>query len=216
MKTKNFICLAGIDGSGKTIISKGLIKEMDYKYLWARWEPFFLKPFISFLNRRTITLSDDNAKHEKRKGIKKKLLRNNIIKKTWLFAAEADYFLQLIFKVSIPAVFNKNIVCDRYIYDFYIDQLINLQFPASDLKHYAIKRILGIFPQPDKVVYIRISPKTGSARKKDGTSEAYLRERKRYYDELENIYPTIKVDGEKSKKEVFNEVRKRLIGEDNG
>ena len=101
---KYLICFAGIDGSGKTTVSNLVIKShlKPFKYVWARWEPFFLKPFIKFLNKKSETKSpvkNDDAIYQTKKNLKKKILHFRFIKSCWLFLAEMDYFFQLIFLV---------------------------------------------------------------------------------------------------------------------
>jgi len=200
-KNKNFICLAGIDGSGKSTVAEHIISctKGKYHYIWARWEPCLLSPFVTFINkksRNSIQKPDDDAQYKNKQNFKNNLLRFSFVKHLWLFLAEIDYFLQLLRKVVYPYITHRNIICDRYIYDFYIDQLINLQENPGSMKKFILKRILSIFPKPDLLLYIDISPKTGNTRKQDGTSISYLAQRKEYYDQLSNIYTTIIIDGE--------------------
>ena len=214
MSKKIFVCIAGIDGSGKTTVSSEVLKKLGgFKYVWARWEPFFLKPFIQYLNKKTnegTVKKIDKAIYLTKKGLKKKILKSQIVKKTWLFLAECDYFLQLIFKVLIPAILNKRILCDRYVYDFYLDQLINIEESPQYLSKFIQKRMLRVFPKPDLLVYIKVAAETGHRRKNDGTSVAYLKERKDYYDILKTIYKTVEVDGEENLETVVDKVYKEI------
>ncbi len=206
-----FICVAGIDGSGKSTVSERLImaNKGSLKYVWARWEPFFLNPFIELVNKKLKKSNigkHDESVYEERMNIKKQLLKYSFIKKIWLLLAEIDYFFQLLCKVSIPYLFKKKIICDRYIYDFYIDQCINLEIPVSNFESIFKTRLLKIFPKPDLLFYIKISPKIGYARKNDGTSQSYLEERVKYYDKLKSIYRTIEIDGEQKLDDVVYSV----------
>ena len=211
---RNFICLAGIDGSGKSTVAKHLkqITNGRFFYIWARWEPFLLSPFVMFLNKksRDSVQYDEDLQHKKKQGLKNNLLRNRFVKQLWLLLAEFDYFLQLLRKVFLPYIFHRDIICDRYIYDFYVDQLVNLQENPKTLKKFILKRILRIFPKPDLLIYIKISPETGNARKQDGTSVSYLAQRKEYYDQLIDIYKTIEIDGELALKDVLNKAGNSL------
>jgi len=201
IKKKNFICLAGIDGSGKTTVAKHITNHTEGKfhYVWARWEPFFLSPISKLVNKKSYSPShihDEDTQHKNKQSIKNQLLKNTFVKQLWLFLAECDYFLQLLIKVVYPYMIHRNIICDRYIYDFYIDQLINLQENSTAMKRFISNRMLCIFPKPDLLLYIKISPETGNKRKQDGTSVSYLVQRKEYYDQLSDIYETISIDGE--------------------
>ena len=214
MSKRLFVCLAGIDGSGKSTVSSEVLKKLDgYKYVWARWEQFFLKPFIQLLNKKTNGAAGngrDESVYTDKKGLKKKLLRGQFVKQAWLFLAECDYFLQLILKVCVPTFLNKRVLCDRYIYDFYVDQLINIEKSPQQLSRFIQKGVLSVFPKPDLLIYIKISAETGHKRKKDGTSVAYLKERKDYYDSLKTLYKTVEIDGEENLETVIDRVYKEI------
>jgi len=206
--SKVLICIAGIDGSGKTTVAKQLIKlHYSFKYIWARWEPFILYPLIWFVNRNKGKESNIEKHYKSKKNKKQKLLRSNIVKGIWLFLGEIDYLLQLIFKFYMPYLFNKKIICDRYIYDFYIDQAINLSVTSDVFTAFLKKRIFFyVFPKPTHVIYINVSSDVGFNRKQDGTSLEYLDERKLFYDKLSNIYNVTIIDGEKKIEDVVQEV----------
>lgn len=192
-----------------------MTKNCTSKYIWARWEPFFLKPAIKLVNKelkKSNIAKREERIYEERMNIKKQLLKCDFVRNIWILLAEIDYFLQLLYKVSIPHMLNKKIVCDRYIYDFYIDQLINLEKPVSDFEKYLKTRLLKIFPTPDLLFYIKINPKTGYARKNDGTSLAYLEERVRYYDKLKSIYKTIEIDGEQKLDDIVCSIMHEIRG----
>lgn len=213
-KNRNFICLAGIDGSGKSTVAEHLINisKGRFHYIWARWEPFLLSPFIKFINKksRNSVQNDEDQQHKKRQGLKSKFLRNPLVKQLWLILAEIDYFIQLLRKVLLPYISHHDIICDRYIYDFYVDQLINLKEDPRSLKKFMLKRILSLFPKPDLLIYIKIEPETGNARKQDGTSIPYLAQRKEYYDQLVDIFNTIEIDGELPLNDVLNKTGNSL------
>ena len=106
-KKRNFICLAGIDGSGKSTVAEHIISSTDgkYHYIWARWEPFLLSPFVKFINKKSkisVHKNDEDTQYKNKQSIKKNLLRSSIVKQIWLFLAEVDYFFQLLFKVVYP------------------------------------------------------------------------------------------------------------------
>jgi thymidylate kinase len=52
MKKGTLIAFTGIDGSGKTtqadLLVKNLLKDgIEAAYVWSRWEPFLVRPFIA-------------------------------------------------------------------------------------------------------------------------------------------------------------------------
>ena len=64
MKRKgNFICFIGIDGAGKTTHAKALAKIMEKngvkcKYMWCRFEPFLIAPFITLAPLTPLTIGN--------------------------------------------------------------------------------------------------------------------------------------------------------------
>ena len=94
------ICFVGIDGSGKTTLTKGLIKMMNergkrYKYVYGKLEPFILNPFI-ILGRliflRGKDMFRDYAEYSsiKRDRIKRSPILASIYRNILLF----DYFIR--------------------------------------------------------------------------------------------------------------------------
>jgi len=208
MTKKIFICIAGIDGSGKSTAAIGFSRlNNTFKYVWARWKPFFLSPFVKIVNKINKEKDDFEQVYNNKKNKKKRLLKNTFVKDIWLLAAEIDYGLQLIFKVCIPYILNNKIICDRYIYDFYIDQAINLSVSPEDFKSFLRSRsVLRLFPKPQKIIYMNVEPGIAFVRKKDGTVLADLQERKCFYDKLASIYDVDVVDSGKPINEVFVDV----------
>ena len=95
-----FICFTGIDGSGKTTLSRGLVNALNergikYQYVYARWTPFILRPLILigrfiFLRGKDMFQNYSEYSTAKRKAIKSHTLLSRIQQQIlWL-----DYSLQ--------------------------------------------------------------------------------------------------------------------------
>ena len=207
-KTRSiFICFTGIDGAGKTTLSKRLSKTMaDYgiknKYVYNRIAPFLLKPLIS-LGRVFLRHGKDMpGNYDEFAKSKKRLFRNRLISSAYQYALLMEYLFQAFFKVKLPLMLGRNIVCDRYIYDTIITDL------AADL-HYSKKQVdnllekyFRILPEPDLVFLIDVPEEIAFQRKNDTPSVGYLKERREFYLHLGENNKVIILDGSKDPAEL--------------
>lgn len=130
-----FICVEGIDGSGKTTQARRLVKNLTRKGYDAVYTT------------------------EPSKGIYGNIIRKNILQGTIrvptvveavLFAADRDYHIENEIKPLLKA--GKIIVCDRYVYSSIAYQ------GAADVNIEWIKEINKHAIKPDLAIYIDVPP----------------------------------------------------------
>ena len=205
------ICFVGIDGSGKTTLAKDLVETMGqngirYKYVYGRLEPFILKPFI-MVGRKIFLRGNDmfedytQYSNTKRDAMKRNSFLLWIYKNILLF----DYSLQLIFKVRLPMMLGKNIVCDRYVHDTVITDLsVDMNLSSSEIQD-LIERFFYIAPKPDFAFLIDLPEEIAFQRKDDTPSVEYLKERRQIYLDVGKEEERMMVlDGSKSLDEIQN------------
>lgn len=216
MKTKVFlICFTGIDGSGKTTLSKELVKLLNRKgvkckYVYGKLNPFISKPFI--LIGREIFLRGKNPfkdyseySNSKRRVIMKHYFLSRIYQKILLF----DYMLQIFFKIKLPLMLDKNIVCDRYVYDTIItDIAIDMYSKGRIIK--LLNNLQHFFPDPDITFLVDLPEEIAYKRKDDIPSIDYLKERRKIYLEVGEKFGMVVLDGSKSLEELRKEIQKYL------
>jgi len=211
------ICFIGIDGSGKTTLSKALVEALNKNgikclYLYGRLEPFVLKPVI-MIGRR-IFLGGENMFKDYRGYSSRK--RDTIKEHSFLFTLYRyillfDYFLQLLFKVRIPLMLGKNIVCDRYVYDTVITDLaVDMNLSSSEIKD-LIKRFFYITPKPDLAFLIDLPEEIAFQRKDDTPSVEYLKERRKIYLDVGKEERMVILDGSKELDELEGLIRKEIF-----
>lgn len=211
-----FVCFAGIDGSGKTTQAEALIEEMkkneiEAKYAWNRFEGRMLTPFtvitkkIFFRGKNAI---NDPADYY---DTKKRLLKNRILSVGYQYFLLFDYFFQILFRVKIPLLVGKNIVCDRYVYDIIVDLSVDFNYSEEKAKR-MLKNLLHLFPKPDLIFLVDVPEEIAYQRKDDVPSMDYLKVRRNSYLDIGEEYDMRLLDGCKDLRELKELVQNEVFG----
>ena len=211
-----FVCFTGMDGSGKTTQAETLIEEMKKKgfvakYAWNRFEGRMLMPFTAIMKMIFFRGKDAIDNPAEFYGTKKRLLRNHILSIGYQYFLLFDYFFQILFRVRIPLIMGKNIVCDRYVYDIIVDLLVDFNNSEEKAKT-ILKNLLYLFPKPDLIFLIDVPEEIAYRRKDDTPSIEYLRERRNIYLNIGKEYGMVILDGSKRLKELEGLIRKEVFG----
>lgn len=180
------VTLMGIDGCGKSTLSRALQAELAARGVpavarWATLRPVLLRPLIAaakFLLVRKAPKSVDYEAHmaAKRKGMGKLRFAHGI----YFWVTVLDYLPQAWWKVGIPRLLGKVVICDRYYQDLALDYAIAVNGDTDRMLR-ALKILAKVSPAPDLEYFVDIAPEIAFARKDDVPSIAYLEERDRFY-----------------------------------
>jgi thymidylate kinase len=216
--TPVFICIIGIDGSGKTTLARRLIdsfssKSIKYYYLWGGIDKLiFLSPLRTFLYKIFLDKKRNNRVKKENIEDKKNSLRYKYPKliRVYYFLMKIDYVLCITIRMIYFRILRRSFICDRYIYDVGIN--IALVQNMSELSIYSfINNCLKFLPKPDILIWLDAPVKTAFSRKDDAISIEYLLKRQKIYKEVAKRHSAVRLDGTKPIKDLEVEIFYHLL-----
>jgi len=182
LKKNIIVSLMGVDGSGKTTLSRKLNKIFkNSKYL-------HLKPYILFPDRRTV-------------------IKNPHSRKKSFFLI--SLFRLLSWLISYKIFFNQNInkkiyIFDRYVHDILVDPIRYKHSLSLNLT----KFILNFFPKPDLWIFLNPSLKTIESRKQELSNSELRRQIRDYKLFFRNQKNVLKLNTNIKKKRLVEKITK--------
>jgi len=204
-KQKNFfICFTGIDGSGKTTLAKKTVISLgkngvECSYVYNRYKPIILRPLIFIGNFLFFNKSDKiYVNYTKHLTSKRKIFNIKILSVFYESILLFDYFFQIFFKIKLPLLLDRKIICDRYIFDTIVTDLaVDLEYSNEKIIR-LLDFCFKLFPKPDLIFLIDILEETAFKRKNDVPSIDYLRDRRKIYLKISNKYNMKIINGSNS------------------
>ena len=183
LKKNIIITFMGVDGAGKSTLAKALNKVIkNSKYL-------HLKPYILFLDRRTIV---KNPHQEKKSNFFFSFLRLL----SWLISYKVFFYLKK----------NKQIyIFDRYAHDILIDPM---RYKHS-LSFVFTKFILSFFPKPNLWIFLNPSIKTINLRKNELSNKELNRQITQYTQFFKPKKNVLMLNTNMKKKKIISKILKR-------
>ena len=184
LKKKIIISLMGVDGAGKTTLAKKLNKVFkNSKYL-------HLKPYIFFLDRRTVI---KNPHNQKKSSFILSLLRIF----SWLISYKIFFYQNRISRIYF---------FDRYAHDVLIDPLRYRHNLTESLS----KLILNFFPKTFLWIFLKPSLKTIISRKNELQVNEIRRQIVSYTKFFKNKKNVLNFGNNISQKKLINQIKKKL------
>tara|TARA_R110001583_G_scaffold56717_1_gene170925 strand:+ start:14917 stop:15573 length:657 start_codon:yes stop_codon:yes gene_type:complete len=139
-----FIAFSGLDGAGKStqidlLKNHFVSKKKTVLVFWSRggYTPGFdfLKKGLRLIAGKKLPKSGNSEERDK-------AISNPKIQRIWLYVALLDMIFYYSIYLRIQKVFfGKTIICDRYIYDTYID--FKLTFPSQEFERFFLWKTLN-------------------------------------------------------------------------
>lgn len=167
------IAFIGMDGVGKTTFTQDTVDMLTDQGKWVTYlcpfEYIFLKPLLSLIKgyngqRNASTTNPFLTKSKK-----------SLLLQLWPLCALVDNWIYYLIKIK-PLLFKgKDVVCDRYFYDF-----------ATSFAYYGYanptttRLYLTLIPRPDIVFVLDAPPDVAQARAQELSNDFYIEQRDRY------------------------------------
>jgi hypothetical protein len=91
-----------------------------------------------------------------------------------------DYLPQAWWKVGLPRLLGKHVICDRYYHDMALDYAVTVNGDAARMMR-VLRLLERLVPGTDLHYFVDVPPEVAFARKDDVPSIAYLVERAALY-----------------------------------
>lgn len=215
MRNSTFICFIGIDGSGKTTLAKMLIRMMDErgikgKYVYNTYRSFLLRPLMSIAKAflfRGKTISKNYAEYT---NMTKKVFKWSFLSTMYQYSVLLDYLFQTLFKVGIPRIFGKNVICDRYLYDVVVNIAVESDY-SNDRIESMLRKISYLLPKPNLLFLVDLPEEIAYQRKDDVPTIEYLKKRREIYLDIGKEYGIVILDGSKKLKDLECEIEEKVF-----
>jgi thymidylate kinase len=200
------ISFIGVDGSGKTTLANAVLaalrdRGVKCEYVWGRFGSVLVDRVVAISKRLVFHQKDNRNGTERFLKTKSWVFKNRFTASFYALFVTADYFWQILFKLWVPHICGRNIICDRYVYDAIIDLAVDLGYSTKTYST-LLAGYLRLVPKPDLAFLISVPEQLAYERKDDIPSLEYLRRRKELYDHVAGQYDFVVLDGSLSSEEI--------------
>lgn len=184
---KMLVTISGVDGSGKTTYTEILsdildLCELKKRIVWSRvGSSNFLRPFSKmayvFYYLKTGKEFRKNSNNFEESDARRKDLfgKSSVTKLIGVHLLLLEMLWQYSFKVALPLLRKKVVICDRYIYDTLVDITTRYGIDPNDIEGKFFRNILtAIMPKPDIAYVLFIPHQEAISREKVDLAERQL------------------------------------------
>jgi hypothetical protein len=203
------IALLGVDGSGKTTLSKGLVRKLRQKGKKAKYfylgDYFILSNVVRFLHF-VYSHFERRSKRAKRGQDENPFLgesKKHPLLRIWVILTALDNFLNF-FRLSFYSFLGYLVICDRYFYD----KLIGFEYHGYSTKTLSWL-YLKMTPRPDLLLILDVKEEISKKREVGGRhSLGFYRKLRNKYRQLAFCLGVGLIDNSKKTK---NETLEELL-----
>jgi glycosyltransferase involved in cell wall biosynthesis len=179
----SFLCLIGLDGTGKTSHARRLVWKLTSNGIRCRYRWFGGPRFMTLSIYALCRLINLTHTRDRSRGLREHAFYlNQAIAYLLPWVQTFDVILYALVKLYIPHWMGWKIVSDRFIHDVIVDLIADTRMPILKMK---VGRILmRLIPRDCSVVLLDADNNVLTSRKHDIPSKEYLIERRKIYSEL--------------------------------
>jgi dTMP kinase len=182
------VALCGVDGSGKTRHAEALINalqrcDLRTTYVWSRSGSSRLTDAFVRLGKRVLRHPPSPAgTQEQRAEGRRAMMTNPLVRPAWSALVTADLLWQYNWRVRLPLLRGRVVVCDRYTYDAIAD--LAAVTGESDGLWARLLVALSPRPSPAAAFLLTVPPDVAAARRVGDLSEEALARQTAIYERL--------------------------------
>ena len=202
------VALCGIDGVGKSTQAANLVawareRGLNADVLWCRWDPLLARPAIRLLNRysRGGTTGGTGSEHERRRGLKRRVLSVAPLRAAWRSLMVLDYGIRTGVRVRRARRRLDLLVLDRYWHDVIVDLSAGGEMAKPP------RLLTLLLPRADLVLVLELPEEEAIVRQPDALDLTHLRQRRQLYDVLARQPGAALVDASGTEQDVSEAIR---------
>jgi dTMP kinase len=219
------IVLMGLDGSGKTTQAERLAAWLrnngtKAETVWMRGNSYVTRPVLA-VGKAFLRAPKESKRGEGIKAgktyktyvdTKRTMFRRKWLRKVWTALTLVDLYITFRIAFSKLPRDTAAVIMDRYIYDSFIDIDAAFGEDGREALRLLSSGAARVFPRPDLVILLRITPEEAMHRKDDIPSADYLEQREALYGSIAEAVGARVIDGAKPVAEVEAEIREVVRG----
>ena len=140
----------------------------------------------------------------------KKVFKWSFLSTMYQYSVLLDYLFQTLFKVGIPRIFGKNVICDRYLYDVVVNIAVESDY-SNDRIESMLRKISYLLPKPNLLFLVDLPEEIAYQRKDDVPTIEYLKKRREIYLDIGKEYGIVILDGSKKLKDLECEIEEKVF-----
>jgi thymidylate kinase len=212
-----FICFTGIDGSGKSTLASLLVSTLrqngiESKFVYSRYKPMLARPLLSIA--RLLFLHGENPfkDYDRYVNVRKSAFSNGAASRAYEYVMLVDYVMQVLIKVKLSLAQGITIVCDRYIYDTIINDMLDNRHSTARIETLLDKLFL-ILPRPNIAFLVDVPEEIAYKRKDDVPSMDYLKIRRPLFLSIASSQGLVVLDGTQNLRRLKHDIMEVLTSD---
>lgn len=208
------ITLSGIDGSGKSSVSRELQQLLeqdgfDVATHYGRYTSKLARPIM--VAGESYLQSSSGGDYSEYSSKKSSLLGSTFTRTLYELVLMLDYIPFLTTEVKLKLLANEYVICDRYFYDTLLKNFGGQIVTNSDDAIRLLDRYRRFVPEPDYSYFLDISINESMSRKDDIPSIEYIEEQYSLYEQFVPTTSMKRLDGGNSVDDIIHEIYEDVI-----